>query len=309
VKSTSFYETNSNSVLKNKKTKRKLKGLQKILFAFSILLLMTFGVPVFAEPDRYRSESEITEDFFQLQSSYSNVLTYEVIGQTVEGKEIYLFKMGNPDGVKVFIDASMHGHEYITTEALYYCVEWFLTERTDILQTNYVLFVPILNRDSYRIKRTNAAGVDLNRNYPTYWQSSDPGSDKYSGPYPLSEPETQAIHDALANNSPRWYINLHAGYDVTRITPPSIKPIYEEVYSRISETSENTFDVNPFPYDTYQFYEGMARYEGESQGCYTWEIEISGCNPSLKYFFDVVVPRLKAVFIETFLEGVTEPTP
>jgi PKD repeat protein len=267
------------------------------------------AVPVVAQPPSYRTEAEILQDFFTLQSSYPEVLTAEVIGATVEGQEIYLFHLGNPAGVTVFIDATLHGHEYITTEALYYCVEWILTEQTDLLESNYVLFVPIVNRDSYRMRRTNAAGVDLNRNFPTYWQPTGSGTIYYSGPAPLSEPETQAIHDALGIYQPRWYINLHAGYEATRITPPSLQPIYEDVYARIRETSRNTFGVDPFPYDTYQFYEGMARYEGEAQGAYTWEIEISSTNPPVGQFFDRVVPRLQAVFLETFLEGVSEPNP
>jgi PKD repeat protein len=282
---------------------------RKSIYLLLIMMFLSSTTTVFAQPSRYRTETEILQDFFTLQSSYSTVLTYDVIGQTVEGRDIYLFKLGNPLGVTVFIDASIHGHEYITTEALYYCIEWLLTERTDILESNYVLFIPIINRDSYRIRRTNAAGVDLNRNFLTYWQPTGSGTIYYSGPSPLSEPETQTIHNALGTYHPRWYINLHAGYEETRITPPSIQPIYEDVYARIRETSRNTFGVDPFPYDTYQFYEGMARYEGEAQGAYTWEIEISSTNPPTGQFFDRVVPRVKAVFLETFLEGISEPDP
>lgn len=282
---------------------------RQIILCILIGLFVLPTIPVVAQPPRYRTEAEILQDFFTLENSYSTVLTSEEIGETIEGKAIYLFKLGNPEGVTVFIDAAIHGHEYITTEALYYCIEWLLTERTDILESNYILFIPIVNRDSYRIRRTNARGVDLNRNFPTYWQPTGSGTIYYSGPSPLSEPETQTIHDTLGTNRPRWYINLHAGYEETRITPPSIQPIYEDLYARIRETSRNTFGVDPFPYDTYQFYEGMARYEGEAQGAYTWEIEISSTNPPQGQFFDRVVPRVKAVFLETFLEGISDPDP
>ena len=58
-------------------------------------------------------------------------------------------------------------------------------------------------------------GVDLNRNYPTYFggpgSSDDPCSAVYRGPYAFSEPETRAVKDFLE----RWTnvklgINLHA---------------------------------------------------------------------------------------------------
>lgn len=47
-------------------------------------------------------------------------------------------------------------------------------------------------------------GVDLNRNYPWAFgehddvgSSDDPCSDVYGGPYPFSEPETQAIRNII----------------------------------------------------------------------------------------------------------------
>jgi murein peptide amidase A len=42
--------------------------------------------------------------------------------------------------------------------------------------------------------RQNAHGVDLNRNSPWHWRRLDrPGGTYYSGPRPLSEPESRAI--------------------------------------------------------------------------------------------------------------------
>jgi uncharacterized repeat protein (TIGR02543 family) len=274
-----------------------------------LVLCLLPAVPAIAQTDPYRTQEAILEDFFTLQSSYPAMLTSEVIGATVEGQDIYLFRLGNPAGVPVFIEAALHGHEYITTEALYYCVEWILTEQTDLLDTNYILFVPIVNRDSYGERRTNAAGVDINRNFPTYWQSTGAGTIYYSGPALLSEPETQAIHAALAASQPRWFIDLHAGLAETRITPPSSQSIYNDVYTRIQETSQTLFGVSPFPFDPYQFYEGMARYEGEAQGAYTWELEIAETTPSSTAFFNTVVPRVKAVLLETCREGVSVPAP
>lgn len=59
-------------------------------------------------------------------------------------------------------------------------------------------------------------GVDLNRNWPAFWNlgngsSSDPCHDQYSGPSPLSEPETRAVAKAVAANiGIRAHVDVHS---------------------------------------------------------------------------------------------------
>jgi hypothetical protein len=57
--------------------------------------------------------------------------------------------------------------------------------------------------------RQNAHRVDLNRNSPWRWQPiGKPGDTYYSGTGPLSEPESQAIHDLVLRLKPAvsiWY--------------------------------------------------------------------------------------------------------
>lgn len=92
--------------------------------------------------------------------------------------------------------------------------------------------IPCLNPDGYRktwdavgrgplaTLRTNAAGVDLNRNFPlpsgapTRWipgaGSTRPGAATYRGPTPLSEPETAALHQLLTAYPMHGSANLHS---------------------------------------------------------------------------------------------------
>lgn len=57
--------------------------------------------------------------------------------------------------------------------------------------------------------RQNARGVDLNRNSPWRWRPLDrSGGTYYSGPRPLSEPESRAIHKLVSKIRPAvsiWY--------------------------------------------------------------------------------------------------------
>ena len=59
-----------------------------------------------------------------------------------------------------------------------------------------------------RDTRTNARGVDLNRNFPYRWHSSSRGS-TWSGPAPLSEPESVALRDLVRRLNPRLVVTFH----------------------------------------------------------------------------------------------------
>ncbi|HYG95778.1 MAG TPA: M14 family zinc carboxypeptidase, partial [Solirubrobacterales bacterium] len=56
-----------------------------------------------------------------------------------------------------------------------------------------IYLVPNLNPDGARAgSRLNGRGVDLNRNFPSEWSPRESrGDPQYSGPKPLSEPETR----------------------------------------------------------------------------------------------------------------------
>ena len=133
---------------------------------------------------------------------------------------------------KVLLCANIHGQEWITTYVAIRFLESFMEPESahrELLQQAEVWVLPCLNPDGYartwevkgasHIKdlRTNANGVDLNRNFPLPekrpkfalalggWGtgSSNPKNTFYRGISPLSEPETAAL-DTLFTEHDFW---------------------------------------------------------------------------------------------------------
>ncbi|XP_037784648.1 carboxypeptidase B-like, partial [Penaeus monodon] len=166
--------------------------------------------------DRYMYYQEIVSYIEGLSSRYSNKVQVDKIGQSVEGRPIYLItinkktKTRKVDKPVIFIEAGAHAREWVSPASALYLVERLL-ESPSLLRNAEWRVVPLLNPDGYvyswnhdRLWRKNRApssvpecfGVDLNRNFDFYWggvqASMDPCSDLYQGSNPFSEPETRA---------------------------------------------------------------------------------------------------------------------
>src|SRR3954451_3340791 len=79
-----------------------------------------------------------------------------------------------------------------------------------------LLVVHDLNPDGRAHRtRVNARGVDLNRNFPSEWRHSPRGLE-YSGPRPLSEPETRWARALIRREHPDVTIWFHQPQGVVR---------------------------------------------------------------------------------------------
>ena len=165
----------------------------------------------------------------------------DTIGKTLEGREIYVLKLGN--GPKeVFYNGSHHAQEWITSWLLMrfifdYAYAYENNTRLagfDVreLYNEYSIYiVPMVNPDGIEIGKTtpgwqaNARGVDLNHNYDAKWKEgkdyiaevygvTEPGPTRYSGEYPESEPESKAVADFTRANNFEYVIALHSQGEV-----------------------------------------------------------------------------------------------
>jgi len=140
--------------------------------------------------------------------------------KSVEGRNIVLF-LSHPD-VKQSLDTlilgAFHGDEPESAQL----TEAFLTGIAP--EGIPVGVVPVVNPDGlFKGQRTNAHGVDLNRNFPTNdWVEQEQATPYYSGPTAGSEPETRFILELLDCYTPKKIISVHTPYKVINYDGPAL---------------------------------------------------------------------------------------
>ena len=140
-------------------------------------------------------------------SSMPGVLGATTIGYSLEHRPIVAYRMGDPTSrVKGIILGQMHGEEH-----------------AGVIVTNKILQGPpvhgmdlwviqTINPDGDRVhRRQNDHGVDLNRNFPNHWTHLT--GEHYSGPSPLSEPESRAMYNFLRKIRPNLMVSIHQPLD------------------------------------------------------------------------------------------------
>jgi protein MpaA len=133
----------------------------------------------------------------------ASALERDVIGHSVQGRPIVLIRNAAADAaVKVLVVGDTHGNEQAGMR-----VTRRLVERDTPAEVE-LLVVPTINPDGVVARiRGNAHGVDLNRNFPFGWRLLTGG--EYSGPRPLSEPESRAAQRLILRERPDVTIWFH----------------------------------------------------------------------------------------------------
>jgi hypothetical protein len=160
----------------------------------------------------------------KIKKEYKGLVIAGFCGRTVKGNKIPYLKVGNGKPVLGLIGAVHAGES--GPELIIPILEDLLKKNENIFKTRSIIAVPSVNIDAREklvqgtpwYLRTNANGVDLNRNFPGNWEiigkgyglsTADPHSETYRGPYPASEPETQGIMRLLSEYRPPVVLSFH----------------------------------------------------------------------------------------------------
>lgn len=260
---------------------------RKTIIAIAAIVFLVF---IIANPvgfANYETKTSIIGKFKALCTSYPTYANYVSIGKSVLGKDILMFRIGNPSASgRIMWDAQMHGSEDLGSETGYLFAKWLLSSgdirAKYILAHNWFLFVPVVNIDEY--SRVNAHGVDINRNFPVGWGQSGTSTKTslgtYRGPYAASEPETRALINVWKTYRVKYYINTHTFggpiiYYQTAVPSTTITTLK----SRIT-TYRATYGGNPIADNTWIRIggPGMAIGTSESYGIQSFLWEIGPCN-------------------------------
>ncbi|MFW7381856.1 MAG: M14 family zinc carboxypeptidase [Oligoflexus sp.] len=139
---------------------------------------------------------------------------------------------------KVLVFAVVHGDELESGGVARRWIERLM----NIKSRNSWRIVPVLNPDGMkRYTRTNANGVDLNRNFPSsdwdelalkWWKERRKSNPRqYPGDLAASEPETQCAMRHIDDFKPDFIVAVHTPYGVLDFDGPSIAnaPRYESL--------------------------------------------------------------------------------
>jgi len=133
----------------------------------------------------------------RLQSEAPDILRLEVVGRSVEGRDLYLVEIGSGP-TRLLMWSQMHGDEPTATAALMDIFSFVIRRRSDpfvrdLLENSTLLALPMLNPDgAERFTRRNAQGLDINRD------ARD-----------LATPEGRTLKAVRDRYRPQFGFNLH----------------------------------------------------------------------------------------------------
>ncbi len=154
---------------------------------------------------------------------------------SVKGQPLYVRDIGSANAARrVLVLGAMHGDELSSASTVFHWLSFANSQPEGVLWR----FVPAVNPDGLFMRparRTNANGVDLNRNFPTprwdvesvrYWQvTTKRDARRWPGRKSMSEPETRFVLDQMEKFKPHLVVSVHAPYGVLdfdgAILPPA----------------------------------------------------------------------------------------
>lgn len=223
----------------------------------------------------------------QLKNNHPQLVQLSICGQTTRGSDIPCIRVGKGAcaiGLVGAIHAGESGPELIIP-----VLEKLLKENVALLNKVQIVAIPSVNIDSREAEakgapwyiRTNANGVDLNRNFPAHWDtieygygldSSEFGSVTYRGHAPASASETKAVISIFENESPKVVFGFHALASISGL--PALASKYGENCEPYVKRCQYIIDIfgNAF-YPELKYTGKRIKFSGTSGSMTTWLFE------------------------------------
>lgn len=177
--------------------------------------------------------AQMKEQMKALKAKYSDYCEIAEIGKSVQGRSIYDFVIGSPNAeTSLLVVGTLHAREYICAAVLMQELEYYLSNYNcalggitpaSTLENMQIHYIVMGNPDGVEISqksyprwKSNARGVDLNRNFPIkkFVSGGTKGAEGYSGKKALSEPESRAVANLTLklkkNQKLQGVVNYHA---------------------------------------------------------------------------------------------------
>ncbi len=284
--------------------------------------------------DGYLHPEQVIQALENIHLQYPNMTKLFEVGKTHEQRSIMGIEIsahvGDVDKPTIVFNGMHHAREVMTSEIVMHIAKVLTenygkdTEVTSWLDQYRIVLVPQVNPDGNArvwsgepMWRKNAfqingsiVGVDLNRNYPAYWNYCDGSSGQtyseiYRGPSAGSEPETQAMMNLVNTYKPVAEISYHSysemiiyPYGCSNVNNPSrnlFDSIGQDLNAKIrnDDNQTNAYEVGTPPELLYEVDGGDIDWMWKQQGVFAFVIEVNsyGFHPDYKTWRDVTVER------------------
>jgi carboxypeptidase T len=290
-----------------------------------------------ADISSYMTPDEVVQKLQDLEKQYSHLAKVFEVGRTTKGRPLLGIEItsdGDNDSKPVILfNAMHHARELMTTEIVMHMAKTLLegfgneADITRWLGKFRIVIVPQVNPDGndlvhtggrkmWRknafVQRNNIIGVDLNRNYPAFWNycngsSGSSGSDTYRGPTSGSEPETKGMMALVEKLKPVADISYHSyseliiyPYGCRSVANPSaelFRSIGNEMRLHLEDDDgqKNTYQVGTAPGLLYEADGTDLDWQWQEHGVLAYTIEANssglGFQPNYDRWRDVTVKR------------------
>ncbi len=248
-------------------TKEELAQIQALKMPIRKVVTMPSQLTTADSSDKYYTPEQVVKELGKINSQYPSITKLFEAGKTHEQRSIMAVEIsahiGDADKPVVIFNAMHHAREVMTTEVVMHIVNMLTQgygkdrEVTNWLDQYRIVIIPQVNPDGNSLVghgepmwRKNAykyngevVGVDLNRNYPAYWNycngsDGDPYSEIFRGPSAGSEPETQALMSLESAYKPVVEISYHS-YSELILYPSgcsTVKNPSKDLFNSIGQT-------------------------------------------------------------------------